>query len=533
MPASTLFLIFALGFSGPATATDASDASGAPASAAPAPAVVGPAPASAPAFEDSVVGALAVRPGGLTADDVAREAVISSPDIELRRAELMVTASSVDDTLSRFAPNVTVSATYSRISPADIDFGSGGATVGALNEGPIAVDPMSGLVVDQTGTPVQAVAFEAIEIPLNNYSLQASLQVPILDYALRLLPAKRGAEAETKSAMLQRDAEKVKVELDARVAYYDWVRAIAQVAIVEQSVESAQARLEDAKIGLAAGTLTSTDVERLEQLVLDAQLGVEQARSFEDLAAANVAAVMGRERADFELGEDVLGPPPPLEDVENREKLIAEALDSRLEIQALEQSQRALNQGERAARTGYYPRVDGFADFTYANPNQRFFPAESVWRANWTIGVTASWELRSFLQSRSQYKSAVANGRKVAASRAAVERGVRLEVSAAYEERRRALAAQQLTARALEVARVVYEEQTAKYAAGELTTTDLIAAESDRLNASLRQVNANIDVRVANAKLLRATGRMAPMSVPADQDDAPYEQVGFKKAGSQ
>jgi outer membrane protein TolC len=488
------------------------------------------APQSAPrAYEDRVAAALGAHTGGLTSDEVARRAVVNSPTIELRRAELMETASSVDNTISQFAPNITLTATYSRISPAEVSFGSG-ASVGALNEGPLSVDPMGG-VVDAGGLPVMAVAPPPLEIPQNNYSLQAALTVPILDYALRLMPAKRGAEQRTEAAIQQREAEKVKVELEARVAYYDWIRSVAQIAIVEQSVSSMRARLEDARIGLNAGTLTETDVERLEQLVADAELSVMQARSFSDLAAANLAVIMQSEESHFEVGEDVLNAPSAFSGKETKEELIEEAVAQRLELKALGANETALKHAERSARSAYYPRVDGFADFTYANPNQRFFPATNEWNSNWTLGVSASWQLRTFLSARSQVKSVKASQRTMAANAAAVRRGVVLEVTSAYEERRRAIEAQAINARAVAAAKAVYEQQVAMYSAGEVTTTDLIVAESERLNASLRQVNTRVDLRVADAKLLRATGRMKPMAVEADADDRQYESVGLGKGG--
>ena len=74
-----------------------------------------------------------------------------------------------------------------------------------------------------------------------------------------------------------------------------------------------------------------------------------------------------------------------------------------------------------------------------------------------------------------------------------------------------------------------YEQQVVLYKAGELTTTDLIAAETDRLNASLRALNANIDLRVANLKLLRAAGRGAPLEVRGDADDERFESVGLRR----
>ena len=131
-------------------------------------------------FSDRVSGALRPEPGGLTADQVARAAVENSPSVEQLRAELQSTAASVDDTLSRFVPNVKGSATYSRLSPADIDFGGGGASVGAAAEGPLTVDPVTGLVVGADGQPVAAVAFGPLAVPLDNFSLQASVTVPIL-----------------------------------------------------------------------------------------------------------------------------------------------------------------------------------------------------------------------------------------------------------------------------------------------------------------------------------------------------------------
>ena len=133
-------------------------------------------------FSDRVSGALRPEPGGLTADQVARAAVENSPSVEQLRAELQSTAASVDDTLSRFVPNVKGSATYSRLSPADIDFGGGGASVGATAEGPLTVDPVTGLVVGADGQPVGAVSFGPLAVPLDNFSLQASVTVPILDY---------------------------------------------------------------------------------------------------------------------------------------------------------------------------------------------------------------------------------------------------------------------------------------------------------------------------------------------------------------
>ncbi len=482
-------------------------------------------------FEDRVHAALAPLPGGLTAAEVAREAVVTSPTIEARRAELMARAASVDDTISRFAPDVTATATYSRISQADINFGGGGASLGALNEGPITVapcadDPMTDCVVDSMGMPVGAQAFTAIEIPLNNYSLGAVLSVPFSDYALRMLPAIRGSRAETEATKYQRDAEKLSVELDARIAYYDWLRALAQVAVAQQTLESTSARLEDARIGEGAGIATSADVLRLDGIVAEAEVGLNTARSFAELAAQNLAVIMGRDEWAFSVGEDVFAPPTPLPDLVARENLIEEALANRLELRALRKSSGAREYARKTAMAAYFPRLDGFADATYANPNQRFFPLSEEWRGSWTVGASLSWRLSAFLQARAQVKQAKASKRLIEANEAAMSRAIRMEVNAAWQEHERALRAIELNERSLSSAEAAYEQQVALYQAGEVTTTDIIDAEARRISATLRDVNARIDLRVASNKLLRATGRMEPMRVPADEADKRYENAG-------
>jgi outer membrane protein TolC len=488
-----------------------------------------PATPSVDGFSDLVAASLRPVPGGLTADEVARAAVESAPSVETLRAELMSTAASVDETLSRFVPNVKGSATYSRLSPADIDFGGGGASVGASAEGPLRVDPVTGLVVGSDGQAVGAVSFGPLAVPLDNFSLQASVTVPILDYVLRLLPAKRGAQAETRSAVLQRDAEKQQVELRARTAFYDWVRALAQIAVVEQTLASLRARLADAEVALRAGVATPTDVARIDESVQLAALAVLQAKSFRDLAARNLQVITGSKVAPVHLGEDILAEVAVLESVDDLDALVREAKEQRLEVAALEASDEALKQANRAVRAGYFPRLDAFFEAGYANPNQRFFPLENVWQGNWTLGVSASWQLQTFLQSRSQQKSLVAARRRLAASLEALYRGIEMEVASAYQELRRAKSAIDINTKTLQIAEAVYMQQSVLYSAGELTTTDLIAAETDRLNASLRSLNAQIDLRVARLKLLRASGRVPPMSVEEDKKDARYERVGFTK----
>src|SRR6185503_14234722 len=71
----------------------------------------------APEFEDPVVKALAVVPGGLTAEQAAARAGRTAPSIESKRADVDIAQSRVDQTTYAAIPSLTASASYTRLSP--------------------------------------------------------------------------------------------------------------------------------------------------------------------------------------------------------------------------------------------------------------------------------------------------------------------------------------------------------------------------------------------------------------------------------
>lgn len=92
---------------------------------------------------------------------------------------------------------------------------------------------------------------------------------------------------------------------NTKIAYYDWIRARAQRVLAEESLGSSRARLEDARLGLQAGTVAPADALALETLVASSETAVSQARSFERLAPQNLAILVGND-VEFTIGEDVL-----------------------------------------------------------------------------------------------------------------------------------------------------------------------------------------------------------------------------------
>ena len=455
--------------------------------------------------------ALALQPGGLTAEQVAKRAVTSSPELRARQAEIDAAQAKIDEAIAQLLPRLTLKGSYARLSPVDASLG--GALVGAENEGPILVgpcpDPAMGdsCALDSAGTPIGATAFE-FPTPLNHYTLNASLAIPISDYVLRLSDTLSATRKGKDAAEIQKRAEAVKIASDARVAYYNWLRAKAGVAVARSSLARFNAMLKDARAAFELGAATKADVLRLQAAVASTELAVDETRTMQQLAEQQLAIMMDEPVRSYQVGEDLLQQLEPAPAAElSIDNLVKEAYRKRLELKGLQALTRSLEAGARAARVSQWPRLDAFGDITYANPNTVFFPLQEEWKESWAVGLAISYSLNDSLAGAASGSELEANRRQAEANLESLRRGIKLQVTSAYFDVRKARTAIRTAARGQAAAREAYRVASDLYRVGRATTTDLMEAESELVVASLQEVNAVLDYRIASVRLSHAIGR--------------------------
>src|SRR5690606_5995700 len=145
-------------------------------------------------------------------------------------------------------PELTLSGRYTRINNVQMpELTGGGVTlVGAqAAPGPLPADQ-------------QLIALPSFTFPIlvNQYELKATLSIPVSDYVYRTGTAINAAEHSSASARWDEEAAKLKVAADARLAYYDWVRAIGQQIVAEEALANLEARQKDAEVLHSAGLLS-------------------------------------------------------------------------------------------------------------------------------------------------------------------------------------------------------------------------------------------------------------------------------------
>ncbi len=123
------------------------------------------------------------------------------------------------------------------------------------------------------------------------------------------------------------------------------------------------------------------------------------------------------------------------------------------------------------------------------------------------LGVSLSWSVTDTFANHASGRELDANRRKLLADVDNAKRGLQLEVTSAYTDEEKARVALGTAQRGLAAAKEAHRVAVDLYRVGRARTTDLIAAEQELLSASLNEVNAAIDARLAAIRLDHATGR--------------------------
>jgi len=153
------------------------------------------------------------------------------------------------------------------------------------------------------------------------------------------------------------------------------------------------------------------------------------------------------------------------------------------------------------------PTVGAFANATYANPNQRYFPPDAAWHATWAAGVAVTWTPTDVPGAQAMASEADARGDALAAQRNALRDALAVEVAQYFESVGAAEAKVVATDKQLESATEAYRITRSLYANTRATTTNVLDAETALARARLASVNARVDARVARARLEYADGR--------------------------
>jgi outer membrane protein len=456
-----------------------------------------PAPPSGPSAPALPIIAPPVA-GGLTADEVAQRAAVSSREVAARGEENLAAQAGVDQANAGYIPRLSGLARYTRLS--SIEQPSLGTLVAAP---PGTPNPIP------AGTPLVAVPL-SFPVILDQYTTAASLQVPLSDYLLRLPQLRESASKNARAAALMQQATRLRVATEARTVYYGWARARLQADVAQRAVVQAQAHLKDAETAHSTGVSSKADVLRVASQVASAELLLARANAAVAVSERRLRTVMHDESGRrFEIGEDLRGVPAGPEPgllAEAPKRLIEQAIARRYEPRALQETAGGIQAQASAIRAAALPRLDAVANASYAQPNGRYFPQREEFRGTWDASLQLTWAPTDLFGAEAGRSAVLARARQVEQERGVLIDGITMEVVQGLEALRESESAMTTSARGLDAAEESYRVRRALYQNGRATSVELTDAETERSRAQLEAIGAQIDRRIAVARLRHALG---------------------------
>ncbi len=297
------------------------------------------------------------------------------------------------------------------------------------------------------------------------------------------------------------DATKQAVYLEAITAYLNVLREqrLINVSILNERNIQNQLRLEDERVQRGAGITVD---------VLQAKSRLQIARERRVAFEGRLRAAVARYRQVFDKAPDI----GALEDARPKADLLPKTLENALALgrannpngRISDFTARANDDRRDIEMADYYPSLDlvGSAEYQ-SNTSGQEGKSET-----YALFLRSRWEFFSGLRSRSRVEAAARTYEASKSTRLFTLRKVDEEVRIAWENLQTQRQRVDLLDNAVTIAEDVLRARRQLREAGKETALNVLDAEGEVFNAQINRIEAEYDARLANYRLIFATGAL-------------------------
>jgi outer membrane protein TolC len=327
----------------------------------------------------------------------------------------------------------------------------------------------------------------------------ASLTLPLFTSG-RISSSIAAAEARERGVGAQVTAATADVKLAVADSYVEVLRARKAHGVATSNVQTLEALTRDTTSMFERELVPKNELLAVQVALADARQNELRAANAAAVAAAAYNRRLGTPLdRPVELSETLA---VPVELAQDLPALVEQAKSRRTELAAFDAQAEAYGQLARTERSRVLPQVALSGGYQYLE--NQFLDDETIGMA----GIGVQWALFDGGQSRKRAAALDRNRRATEQQRADASSQIELQVRQAYlgiqESRQRVIVTAQAAEQADENLRIARE----RYTAGLGTQTQLLQAESLRVQALRNRDDASLDAGLAQLRLARAVGAL-------------------------
>ena len=314
----------------------------------------------------------------------------------------------------------------------------------------------------------------------------------------------RNADLEKSVAKLRTATDRADVKLDLLEQYMSLFSLYKQREVLMRNIEESELRLKDIRQMKKEGLITNNDVLRSEMQLTNDRLSLIETENSLVLVSQQLDILLGMDENRLLLPDTTLLYQAVA--LESYEAYVAEAFANDPAMKLLrKQTEQAKNE-VRLAKSESLPHVSLYASNTLARPVSRTMA--DMYNNNWNIGLSVSYPLSSLYKNTHRVKETKLAVQVNQNAEEQKMQQVRVTVRTAFLRHREALHQVEALKLSVKQAEENYRIMQNRYLNQLAILTDLLDANTVRLNAELQLTSARTQVIFTYYQLERACGRL-------------------------
>ncbi len=338
---------------------------------------------------------------------------------------------------------------------------------------------------------------------LDNYSIRWTLQQPLFTGG-RLIANNKASKNNYLADSSDYRQQFSDAGLNIRILYWKLYQAGKIKELARENVVLLEEHLKDVANLAQQGMATENDKLKVKLQLSNANLTLLEAEN--DFLAAGL-------QLNNYIGKplDILITPTSIPDTSqitppSISDIMKKALVGRADLKALKLRREAAYSGEKSAGAGWYPQVYAVGNYTYADPNQRIFPARDQFDGTWDVGVMLSMDIWNWQSTKHQVGQASAALKQAEDRLSLLGDAIEVEIRLVLLEIEKSGQKIEVTKTGLAQAEENHRNVKNMFRQGMAANSDLLDAEVLLLQAKVNNTGAVVEYQIAKDKLKKAMG---------------------------
>jgi len=395
----------------------------------------------------------------------------SSKEIQISESAVTSAEAKLTEVSSNLYPQLSVGFNYNHLSDVPVEFSS----------------PM----LAPSGDPIDAL-----------YA-NATLEQPLFT-GLKLLSLRKAAEYGKEAAVVQNSQTMNQKALAIHSSFWNLYKSERLVEMLRENIKGLEKHLKDTEEFMKNGLATRNDYLKLKVKVSETRTKLIEAEN-----GLEVARAVYNKNLGFSLDQPTEIKVNGLEEISasyDYSAILEEALTKRNELVSSKYQSMAAEEKITAAKSTWFPQIAAFGSFNYLKIDGTNLMSNN-WNNYWMVGLNVKWNIWDWWKTSSMAQQAKQQYNQIELSTQLLKENIEVEVYKNYLRMQSEASKVEVSKLRVESAEENYRIINDKYETQMATSTELIDADSELLDAKTKLITSYINYKIAKVYLEQSIGR--------------------------